>query len=88
MKIVPENLEFILCLFQATHPAVKGADKGDQKELEEVQHQVQPEGRPKVQQGFCRVGSKKAEADELLLGVEGAEGGGIRHGQVCFEEIN
>ena len=37
-----------------------------------------------VQQGLGWVGSKKAEADELLLRVEGAEGGGVRHGQVRF----
>ena len=35
-----------------------------------------------VEQGLGRVGCQKAEADELVLRVERAEGGGVCYGKV------
>ena len=40
-----------------------------------------------VEQGLGRVGCQKAEADELVLRVERAEGGGVCYGKVSFEGL-
>ena len=46
--VIPTEYQITVGFKQAAYTAGKGADQGDKEELEEVQHQVQPEGRSKV----------------------------------------